>query len=515
MTVKGLIGKSTLKPADYLWFDYNCLVYHVLKSMPSYSAHEKESWEDTLIKNTCNYTQKVAGSIPRVFVGLDGVVPMAKIKQQRLRRWKSIWTTEEERRLGKIGVEEVWDRNAITPGTNFMEKLGGRLGQLSQSKTNWTCSPVSEPGEGEHKIMERLRGLKETEPHTHVIYGLDADLILLALYNSRYLHPDSSIYLMREEEDDSTSSENNVTFSYLNVKLLRDSLVRKLRRSCETETETLTDYIFAMTLLGNDFVPHGISFTLKNNGYSILTQMLREKDRPRLINADNTWSSAGLAYVFSYIAALEEGLIAEGIQNKRDSAYHKVLHGEDAHKSWARDYSDWMKTPAKHMDEYALVEHVYSDSVKMKHGQSWISTYYKAWFGTIHYRSLCNSYIEGLHWVLRYYTGQSVNHFWYYPWNLPPLFCTLAAHYSELVIDDGSISKSEHQSLTMVEQCAMALPAPSMHLVSDMRYHGIVRALPHYFPRECRLFHVGSSQLWASVPQLPILTAERLRELVG
>ena len=518
-SIKGINVRSTAKPVDYLWFDYNCLIYYVLKLMPAFTLANAEEWEGELIERTCAYTRQVVKSVgnPRhVFLGVDGVVPFAKIKQQRLRRWKSIWTTEEERRLGKLDANvEIWDRNALTPGTKFMNKLSTALEKLCQDN-KWDCSTVHEPGEGEHKVMQRLRELTEKAPESHVIYGLDADLILLTLYNARFLHAESDIYLLREDDKESQLNPLKGTieyaYSYFNVIKLRHALLGKVRRVGEDDVVSLTDYIFMMTLLGNDFLPHGLTLSLKGDGYEQIMRLLRDPKRPRLIGEDMKWNQEALSYVYEYCAGLEEGWLISEIGHKRESVKHRVLYGDDVNESWARAYSHWMKRPIHRMDEYALAEKVMEHGVKL-YGH-WRKLYYRVWFGTWNRKGPCDSYNTGLEWVLDYYTGKKVDLFWYYPWNLPPLFGDLAANYGKW-LRQLRVPLEDQVPLKEEEQCAMALPASSMHLCADKAYHQLPKMLPQYFPDRCRFFYAGKHLLWECEPLLGLITPVRLRTVMG
>ena len=170
-----------------------------------------------------------------LFMAIDGPAPRAKMNQQRTRRFKAAKeradnTAEaaalrsELKAAGRtpppVSDKPKFDSNVITPGTQFMDKLAQWLRYYVQmrlhSDPGWanikvplpdtslghvappphplwlggaTCqvilSDASVPGEGEHKIMEHIRQqrcLPGYVPDTrHVIHGLDADLIMLAL----------------------------------------------------------------------------------------------------------------------------------------------------------------------------------------------------------------------------------------------------------------------------------------------------------------------------------------------
>ena len=157
MKIPHAILRRTPNNVTTLAVDMNCMIYHVLREpamteVPYPGEDGRLTWERKLIDEVCKYLTHIwreAGSPTHVYVGLDGVVPFAKIKQQRFRRFKSA----SERGAQS---EPSWDTNAITPGTEFMKAMGNAL-QKAGSSHNWRISTTDEPGEGEHKVLGWIR----------------------------------------------------------------------------------------------------------------------------------------------------------------------------------------------------------------------------------------------------------------------------------------------------------------------------------------------------------------------
>ena len=85
-------------------------------------------------------------------------------------------------------------------------------------------------GEGEHKIFDLIRKLKENkhvrENDTHCIYGNDADLIMLSLCSNV-----KNICIFREtfsfkkkRSIGAKSSKNESSYEFLNITVMRDCL---------------------------------------------------------------------------------------------------------------------------------------------------------------------------------------------------------------------------------------------------------------------------------------------------
>ncbi len=178
---KGLICRNKPGAVGWLMFDFNCLMYHVLRrpDCPTYVAERKAVWEAAFLDEIARYTLKVirqAEPTRGVYIAIDGVAPMAKIKQQRMRRFKGAPVEETINSSGvdctgvppETGVRgrerseaPPWDKNALTPGTAFMAAVSARLQKLIRDHQpagqRWLLSDTNEAGEGEQKIVAQMR----------------------------------------------------------------------------------------------------------------------------------------------------------------------------------------------------------------------------------------------------------------------------------------------------------------------------------------------------------------------
>ena len=222
--------------AAFLGIDFNCLIHNYLDdARPIESVLEAI---DMILRDVC--------SADRVFIAMDGLVPYAKIVQQRYRRFRK--STAE--------VAPVFDRHQISPGTPYMRDLATAV-RARFPEIEVSCT--AEPGEGEHKIFQTMKKGEET-----VIYGLDADLILLSL-------PHPNVRLLRENPDFQIKASG---FS-----------VMSLRELAKVLPLPVPQYV-AMCVLcfGNDFMPALGMFSLREGGHERAIELLTPAGRAHFLN---------------------------------------------------------------------------------------------------------------------------------------------------------------------------------------------------------------------------------------
>ena len=290
---KDIIYWEANKKVDHLYFDFNCLIYFVYNKLisekyQSLKTLTQKKLREEIIKEVIIYINYIINNIcvPKksIYFAMDGVVPRAKMQQQRLRRYRGPvlkkWENELKKKFGLYN-EEIFDINQITPGTDFMLELSEAIQDSFNSgriKYNQNLSiyfsDTSVPGEGEHKLMFHIKEKNIPLDNSICIYGLDADLIMLTL-----LQKNDNIFLLRENT--LLNTKNDLEFLFVSVNRLRNNLFEEMKlkigefgsvtnQSYINKIKTTRDYVFICFFLGNDFIHHIPSLEIRNGGIDFM-----------------------------------------------------------------------------------------------------------------------------------------------------------------------------------------------------------------------------------------------------
>ena len=487
-TVKGLLTRkhptTTGVSVSYLWMDFNCLIYHCLRrpDMMPYTSARKEEWEAAFLDEIIKYTNKVIAEVKPtegVYIAVDGVVPMAKMRQQRMRRFKS----------SAFAEEGTWDTNAITPGTDFMKKLRFKLEALCAKHPTWKVSSSDEPGEGEHKIMTAWKGKKGVQ----VVYGLDADLIVLSLLNA----PDK-VYLFREVVEAGEIKRNDLgeeEFSWFSIDELRNYLVGE---SIE-KNAFLQDYCCAMSFLGNDFLPSSLAYKMREDGHDALMSFLRSPEHKRLVGDDGEISPSGLFAFLAKLASSEDARILAFIKKK-------ARQGSVIGTETGFGQNNW---PLAEQAESKLVSGV-GASCSLK--PNWQKIYLEHYFGKGTYsEELTSKYLYGVKWVWDYYRGKPICYNWHYPWHLPPLWKWLV---SAKMPEYPGVHEIVPEEIRPEEQLALVLPLRSWHLVKMPEYQ-MPELAPWLYPKKFGYCSVGKRYFWECEAEIPVPSIIEIKSILA
>ncbi len=476
------------------------MIYHCLRrpSMPAYpgascSGEALRAWEQEFLKQIQTYLAKIVHEVrptQGVYIAVDGVVPMAKMRQQRLRRFKSAW-------LAREAESEQWDTNAITPGTQFMtslrKALEGFCARRSTDSMRYILSSSDEPGEGEHKIMQQWR--TGDYPGTYAVYGLDADLIVLSLLNAGE-HP---CWLFREEMETEPETGDE-QYCWLSINVLREYIQTQIGEGMRIE-----DYAFAMSVLGNDFLPSSLSFKMRDDGHTNLLECL-QKMPVCLINDSGTISWSGVEMLIFWLGQNEEWRVKRFVERKLRLA-------EDVTECAVGD-ENW---PLFCKEEVALMNTGEGGGLR----DGWRKQYYSQWLRGKTIGELCGEYLYGMEWIWSYYTGKmdQICFNWCYSMGMPPLWGDILHHLRKHRITiprqfPGTIAVRA-EDIRPVEQLCLVLPPDSWHLLDGApRERQLIVRAPWLFPREFGFSTVGKRFFWECEAEIPVPTIVNVKALL-
>lgn len=527
---------------DNLYLDSNSIVYDSLRSL-EYQGNDN-AFEEQLLDMVCATIDTYIKTVQpkkEVFICFDGVAPIAKLDQQRTRRFKSAFMVRLENELSTAHYT-AWDKTAITPGTEFMTKLNHRLEQYTQPEhaailgvDTIRVSSSEQAGEGEHKIFEYIRNTPDKHlRETTVIYGLDADLIVLSLNHLRY----GRLYLFRE----TPSFVQNFSHLEPNQSYLLD--IQRLSTAILTEMTGITleptamakmrmyDYILLTFLLGNDFLPHFPGICLRTRGMDILMDTYRQ-----LFGRGAKMNTRTLCVKRDNGIQIHWATFREFIQTLAERERNDWLEEYKIREKWERmtiyidsDDDDSTRIPISkakpelapkvgmakllHMPVKNRDTEKYIDPSK----EGWQKRYYQILFETHptlnQKKNICINYLEGLEWVLTYYSLGCKDWRWHYTYNYPPLLEDLQTFIP--AFQQPLLQSNSTPPIHPVVQLMVVLPYSALHLLPEEIRTKIQNTpeLRELYPREAEFIWSYCRYFWETHVKLPEIDIKMLETLI-
>ena len=493
---------------SHFMLDFNCIIYAAMKTLKPVAS---ENYEVGLRREVGVWLERlidIIGPKHEVFIAVDGPVPLAKIHQQRLRRFKSIWLRRRDEglraELGIPAVAEGWDRNAITPGTAFMNEMNRFLANwITAKKSQGLCYVLSgsdEAGEGEHKIMRRLAGMTGKNV---IIYGLDADLILLGM-----LHADltgNRILLCRENGEGTVTDVAELTIQFFDPTAVLEAMWLTHCKDGTSRSVWLRDYVAIMSVLGNDFMPHSLGWTIRDDAISFILDGLEyvctmEKKR---LTVDGKINIAVLRRFFVWCSDEESKRVGKWLKQKQNF-YPPALKQIEP---FARAVEEAESEPMIRQTEMFLMD------------GTTLSPNWRTLLETYHFSSSAQAdaaateFIRGFSWVYAYYLdSSSVDVNWYYSWSSAPTFYTLSRVLGRMETLPSPLGSTP--PVSAITQLVMVLP-PQSHVLLPVPVAWRLEKYFEYLPKSFNLEFFGHRFLWECEPIIPFMPRALAEKIAG
>ena len=557
---------------DYLFIDFNAFIYNTIHAFPKDVVYDFTKNKDTaayetelvklVIKNTLELVNKVCKPSKLLYIAIDGPPPMAKMVQQRERRYKNPYMEQlfKKNDPTKIIDGAKYDTTRVTPGTHLMSLLNKEFTKIVNAGKFGKIAVVFDgsniPGEGEHKYLKFIEEIDASPDDKFVIISGDGDAILLSL---RF--PNKSVYIMQSVPgsalEDLYPAEQQ--FAYLDIKRLIDSIYdfyegspqkggkmklsnaeKKLIEQFKAPKSTpvnsnlsnkkkkdfLIDYVFMSFLEGNDFAKpiYFLKYSTDNMRTPLGIYRFQRKFNPnyRLISFRNGQAyinQQNFAAIIKRLATIEEEKIAEVKQrlekrisnppvprnknkNKPDSLEHKMFTDQDhiLHAEFVKQY-DFLfnnKSFAEFKNKY--YEYFWNEAPTPEN-----------------IAAICKNYLDILLFNIRYYYGTGLSWSLNYHAVAAPLPSDLAAflqknpkYYDEVKFEEG---EPVHPLVLL----AYVMPPQSMKegILPKAYRDALLKKYPQYFPEkiDLKLLVPGGKLIYVE-PVLPSPPISILKEVL-
>lgn len=515
--IKNKIENNTV---GNLYIDFNSIIHRCAGNI---IAHDKlindNELQIQIIKQSISYVLKIANICRpelKIFISVDGACPRAKMVQQRKRRYIS--SLRHDIIKDNINYQKEnntnWNSNIVTPGTNFMKKMDDFLKKEFDESDKFIVSPSNSFGEGEHKLFEYLKNnpYEQESNMVDIIYGLDADLIMLSLLQK------SNIMLLREKpafnnlDIYQTTSTNNIEdeFLFLDVTQLKNSLIshyaQKYNYLSINRENFISDYVILCSLLGNDFLPP-LSYTkIKDKSLDSIIHIYFNfilKYDTYLVDQNGNIDFNCIFFIFKELSQNEDEtmkLTFDEYHNKRFYDNSKQLNDYKLCLYKFDNFGTFNKTAKNKINPYS---------------PGWRINYYHCLFHTkSSVSNICENYLQGLQWIADYYLKINTYVFnWYYPFAYSPTILDLTNYLTIskcLPTPSSSINNELYIEIlnNNFMQLLMVLPPSSKYMVQENNIalnimENIECNCVHYYPHLFEISTFLKQYIWECSPVLP------------
>jgi 5'-3' exonuclease len=367
-------------------------------------------------------------------------------------------------------------------------------------------------GEGEHKLFSYIRSNPQKHTsETTVIYGLDADLIMLSI-NHLPLCP--NIYLFRETPhfiksiDSSLEPESNY---YLDIPEFANALIIHMNNGKELTTlqqkNKIYDYIFLCFFLGNDFLPHFPAINIRTGGIDKMINAYKATIGDSNLNLTDGkkiyWIN--VRRLVNHLAKQEDEFIIKEHRSRNNKERYKLQDTTPEEK-----FKRFESTPIYDRE----MEH-FINPVK----PFWQSRYYQGLFGIKTYsnddqkRDISINYLEGLEWTMKYYTTDCPDWRWRYKYNYPPLLQDLIRFIP--IFDTEFIPYRSPNPVSDIVQLCYVLPRASLSLLPNRLYFELIKDHDDWYKGNCDFVWAYCRYFWESHVEMNEINIDELERFIA
>jgi 5'-3' exonuclease len=401
-----------------------------------------------------------------VVIAIDGVGLIAKVSQQRSRRFKNA--------IGK-GSKISFDSSSLSPGTELMFEIDTAIKTWLAKDyifltSNVIYSNFLTENEGEHKILVYLKNINMNfDWGTSVIMGLDNDLIMLSLASNI-----PNIYLSRNNQND-----------IINIDGLRAGLTGEL-----IQPSSVLDYVLFSFFIGNDFLPRPLAFSDIAAYYE--TSFIAYKSLRTSITHDGEINWKEFSRFITILSRGEKNLLT-ATANTSYKYPHQILNS-----SFDITSSNGNTIQLFNYNKFRGNYYTHIFAPKDKNIQSINSGFIPS---PEKIEAMCINFLTMLAWNFSYYTKgpDSVNFEYFYKYNYAPLLSDLsivAQKQAENNILEDYLYNDKQRSFNPLQQLVAIIPPASKGVLPEILHPFMEFGSPvyHLFPKTFELDRYGTNE---------------------